>query len=222
MNLHEKMDNLELAVEELVSALDKDKLKSLENEEAILKRLLTPSVIDIDDWLPLKHCHKWLEEIWCQQRQLRRKIFLHQQKFKFQNIVTHVDTQAKSIPLNLSFDINQERSRERDSGINLGDKVFRVEIAFKQELLNLYWSLVPIYDDDIQEPSKVENSKAVIKAYFVEVIDDLKGDVEESCEEVVDDLEEGVETTRMKGVGCRIKALRLVDSYPRLVGKLQV
>ena len=58
MNLHEKMDNLELAVEELVSALDKDKLKSLENEEAILKRLLTPSVIDIDDWLPLKHCHK--------------------------------------------------------------------------------------------------------------------------------------------------------------------
>ena len=82
--------------------------------------------------------------------------------------------------------------------------------------------MVPIYDDDIQEPSKVENSKAVIKAYFVEVIDDLKGDVEESCEEVVDDLEEGVETTRMKGVGCRIKALRLVDSYPRLVGKLQV
>ena len=66
------------------------------------------------------------------------EFIFHQQKFKFQNIVTHVDTQAKSIPLNLSFDINQERSRERDSGINLGDKVFRVEIAFKQELLNLY------------------------------------------------------------------------------------
>lgn len=53
--MHERMDKLEFALEELAHAVEKSSLKSLENEEEKIKRFLIPIVFHMNG-IPQKRC----------------------------------------------------------------------------------------------------------------------------------------------------------------------
>jgi hypothetical protein len=196
MSIDERIEKLVLKVENLVCGFAKDKLKALENEEAKLKRLLRPSAFDLDDWLPIKSCIERLKEIQSQQRQLRKRIFLHQEKVEFHYEVRNVLAQVNNTPLNLSLDVIQEPSRENNSNISL-ERIVETNGENASEIQES--------DDDV-----------VVDAACDEMIDDLEKVVKTPCVENVESLEEVFEATHMEDVGCTKECLEVVDYGQRL------
>ena len=222
MNTHKSLDKLECALENL-------HLNILNLEEERLVRLKVDCYRQ-RDWAQLCLCLKKLVDVRSQKQSLKRKFELRQEKLRFQQqlqeqhgdskmvivhefnldvdpvrikfeiISKHVDTH--STPLFSSFN-NQEPSIVETKGD---------EIASKQEELDLYSSVVPIYDE-YPDSCNEEGSEEIVEASCVEVINDLKGDVEASCVEVVDDLEEIVETTNVEDVDSLMQPLEVVN-YP--------
>ena len=182
-----------------------------------------------------------LEELWSHQKHLRKCILLQEDRWKLQDDASHVAAQSNSTPLNFSLDIKQEPSRDSNNDISL-ERIVETkgdEIAYKQEELDLYSRVAPIYDE-YPEPYNEESSEEVVEAPFVDMIDDLKGDIEAPCVETVEDLkgdvetpcveiveslkdlEEVFETIGMENVGSKIECLEVIDSHSRYEIGLQV
>ena len=154
---------------------------------------------DLDNWIPIKRCNEHLEEIWSEQSYWD-KTFRHRQKhLKLQYDAGRVAIQPNSTTLNSSLDIKQAPLRDNNCDINLEIIVGTKgnEIASKQEELDLYANVIPIYDEYPESDCEeiVEALEEVVETSCVKVVDDLESMVETPTVESIGDLEEIVEAS---------------------------
>ena len=96
-------------------------------------------------------------------------------------------------------------------------------IASKQEELDLYSNVAPIYDEYPESDCEefVETFEEMVEAPCEEIVETREEVVEIPCMESHEDFEEVVETVGMENVGSTMECFEKVDSHPRLEVGLQ-
>ena len=200
LNKYIRFDKIEHALE------DKIKLQSLEDMEEDLREL-KEICEQLGYWEQVDDLQEQLMNVWGQICKLKMAMYLSYAKRMFQKRLQKKHGDSKLVivheydpfanPPRIKVEIIPKHVEEQTSSTLSHDDLQEPndEIASKQEELDLYSSMAPIYDE-YPEPYNEE----VVEASFVEILDDLKGDVKAPCGEIVEALEEMVETSCVESV----------------------
>ena len=185
---------------------DKIKLQSLEDEEAYLEHLKA-IFVQLGYWEEIDKLQKQLRNIWGKIYELKREMWCSYGKRTFQQnlqkeygdsklvIVHEYDPYVK--PPWVRVEIIPKHVEEQTSLTLSHDDIQepKGDIAPKQEELDLYANVIPIYDEYPESDCEefVEALEEVVETSCVEIVHDLESMVETPTVESIGDLEEVVE-----------------------------
>ena len=230
ISMAERMDRLE----DLAYDLNESVLKQLKIQEENIRRLILVSS-KLSDLDPVVYYTKQLGHNLVASQKCERYIILHKEKRKFQRRLQKKHGDSKFVfdreynpyvdPPRINFEIIPKHVEEQTSLVLSHDDIQepKGDIAPKQEELDLYANVVPIYDEYPESDCEefVETFEEMVEAPCEEIVETREEVVEIPCMESHEDFEEVVETVGMENVGSTMECFEKVDSHPRLEVGLQ-